>query len=164
MCIRDRNKIDVCSRERALESYKEIKDFLKGSLLENSPIIPVSAHHNRNIDLLIQAIEELFPTPDKDLKSDFQMNIARSFDINKPGTKPKKLRGGVLGGTVGIGKIKVGDKIEIKPGRTTKKGLETIESEVNSLHSGVARDSLGPGGLVATVSYTHLTQTTIYSE
>tara|TARA_B110000014_G_scaffold241817_1_gene210921 strand:- start:1489 stop:2076 length:588 start_codon:yes stop_codon:yes gene_type:complete len=77
------------------------------------------------------------------------MNIARSFDINKPGTKPKKMRGGVLGGTVGIGKIKVGDKIEIKPGRTTKKGLETIETEVNSLHSGVSRDSLGPGGLVA---------------
>ena len=64
------NKIDVCSKERALESYNEIKDFLKGSLLENSPIIPVSAHHNRNIDLLIQAIEELFPTPSKDLKSD----------------------------------------------------------------------------------------------
>ena len=143
------NKIDVCSKERALESYNEIKDFLKGSLLENSPIIPVSAHHNRNIDLLIQAIEELFPTPNKDLKSDFQMNIARSFDINKPGTKPKKMRGGVLGGTVGIGKIKVGDKIEIKPGRTTKKGLETIKTEVNSLHSGVTRDSLGPGGLVA---------------
>ena len=143
------NKIDVCSKERALESYNEIKNFLKGSLLENSPIIPVSAHHNRNIDLLIQAIEELFPTPDKDLKSNFQMNIARSFDINKPGTKPKKIRGGVLGGTVGIGKIKVGDKIEIKPGRTTKKGLETIKTEVNSLHSGVARDSLGPGGLVA---------------
>jgi translation initiation factor 2 subunit 3 len=77
------------------------------------------------------------------------MNIARSFDINKPGTKPKNMRGGVLGGTVGIGKIKVGDKIEIKPGRTTKKGLETIKTEVNSLHSGVARDSLGPGGLVA---------------
>ena len=143
------NKIDVCSKERALESYNEIKDFLKGSLLENSPIIPVSAHHNRNIDLLIQAIEELFPTPNKDLKSDFQMNIARSFDINKPGTKPKKMRGGVLGGTVGIGKIKVGDKIEIKPGRTTKKGIETIKTEVNSLHSGVTRDSLGPGGLVA---------------
>ena len=143
------NKIDVCSKKRALESYNEIKNFLKGSLLEKSPIIPVSAHHNRNIDLLIQAIEELFPTPDKDLKSDFQMNIARSFDINKPGTKPKKIRGGVLGGTVGIGKIKVGDKIEIKPGRTTKKGLETIETEVNSLHSGVPRDTLGPGGLVA---------------
>ena len=143
------NKIDVCSKERAVESYNEIRDFLKGSLLEDSPIIPVSAHHNRNIDLLINAIEELFPTPNKDLKSDFNMNIARSFDINKPGTLPKKIKGGVLGGTVSIGKIKVGDEIEIRPGRTTKKGLEPITTEVNSLHSGVSRDSLGPGGLVA---------------
>jgi translation initiation factor 2 subunit 3 len=143
------NKIDVCSKERAVESYNEIKDFLKGSLLEDSPIIPVSAHHNRNIDLLINAIEELFPTPDKDLKSDFNMNIARSFDINKPGTLPKKIKGGVLGGTVSIGKINVGDEIEIRPGRSTKKGLEPITTEVNSLHSGVSRESLGPGGLVA---------------
>lgn len=143
------NKIDVCSKKRAVESYNEIKDFLKGSLLEDSPIIPVSAHHNRNIDLLINAIEELFPSPNKDLKSDFNMNIARSFDINKPGTLPKKMKGGVLGGTVSIGKINVGDKIEIRPGRSTKKGLEPITTEVSSLHSGVSRESLGPGGLVA---------------
>ena len=48
-----------------------------------------------------------------------------------------------------IGKIKIGDKIEIRPGRTTKKGLEPIITDVSSLHSGVTRDSLGPGGLVA---------------
>ena len=151
------NKIDVCSKERALESYNEIKDFLKGSRLENAPIIPVSAHHNRNIDLLIQAIEEIFPTPKKDLKNNFQMNIARSFDINKPGTLPKNIKGGVLGGTISSGKVKIGDKLEIRPGRTTKKGLmpataddyEPISAEVESLHSGISRQNLGPGGLVA---------------
>ena len=30
------NKIDLVSRERALESHKEIKDFLKGTIAENS--------------------------------------------------------------------------------------------------------------------------------
>ena len=143
------NKIDVCSKERALESYNEIKDFLKGSRLENAPIIPVSAHHNRNIDLLIQAIEEIFPTPKKDLKNDFQMNVARSFDINKPGTAPKNIKGGVLGGTISCGQVKIGDKLEIRPGRTTKKGLKPISAEVVSLHSGISRQNLGPGGLVA---------------
>ena len=143
------NKIDVCSKDRAFESYNEIKEFIKESPLKDSTIIPVSAHHNRNIDLLIEAIEELFPTPPKDLKSNFQMNIARSFDINRPGTIPKKIKGGVLGGTISLGKIKVGDEIEIRPGRTTKKGLEPITTKVSSLHSGVSRDSLGPGGLVA---------------
>ena len=143
------NKIDVCSKDRAFESYNEIKEFIKESPLKDSTIIPVSAHHNRNIDLLIEAIEKLFPTPPKDLKSDFQMNIARSFDINRPGTIPKKIKGGVLGGTISLGKIKIGDEIEIRPGRTTKKGLEPITTKVSSLHSGVARNSLGPGGLVA---------------
>ena len=143
------NKIDVCSKENAMESYEEIKKFLKGTQLEDAPIIPVSAHHNRNIDLLIQAIEELFPTPKKDLKNDFQMNIARSFDINKPGTTPKNIKGGVLGGTINSGQVKIGDKLEIRPGRTTKKGLESISAEVVSLHSGISRQNLGPGGLVA---------------
>ena len=143
------NKIDVCSKERAYESYNEIKEFIKDSPLKESTIIPVSAHHNRNIDLLIEAIEELFPTPVKDLKNDFQMNIARSFDINRPGTIPNKIKGGVLGGTISVGQIEIGDQIEIRPGRTTKKGLEPITTKVSSLHSGVSRDSLGPGGLVA---------------
>ena len=143
------NKIDVCSKENAMESYEEIKKFLKGTQLEDAPVIPVSAHHNRNIDLLIQAIEELFPTPKKDLKNDFQMNIARSFDINKPGTTPKNIKGGVLGGTISSGQVKIGDKLEIRPGRTTKKGLESISAEVVSLHSGISRQNLGPGGLVA---------------
>ena len=143
------NKIDVCSKENAMESYEEIKKFLKGTQLEDAPIIPVSAHHNRNIDLLIQAIEELFPTPKKDLKNDFQMNIARSFDINKPGTTPKNIKGGVLGGTISSGQVKIGDKLEIRPGRTTKKGLKPISAEVVSLHSGISRQNLGPGGLVA---------------
>ena len=147
--INVQNKIDVCSRESALESYEDIKKFLKGTKLEDAPIIPVSAHHNRNIDLLIQAIEEIFPTPKKDLKNDFQMNIARSFDINKPGTAPKDIKGGVLGGTIGSGQVKIGDKLEIRPGRTTKKGLEAISAEVESLHSGISRENLGPGGLVA---------------
>ena len=143
------NKIDVCSKERAFESYNEIKEFIKDSPLKDSHIIPVSAHHNRNIDFLIEAIEELFPTPPKDVKNNFQMNIARSFDINRPGTIPKNIKGGVLGGTISVGKIDIGDEIEIRPGRTTTKGLEPITTEVSSLHSGVSRDTLGPGGLVA---------------
>ena len=143
------SKIDICSKERSIESYKEIKEFLKGSLLEESPIIPVSAHHNKNIDILIEAIEKLFPSPKKNTKDDFQMDIARSFDINKPGTIPKNIRGGVLGGTVKKGKIAIGDKIEIRPGRDTKKGLEAINTTVTTLHSGISRKTIKPGGLVA---------------
>ena len=77
------------------------------------------------------------------------MDIARSFDINKPGTIPKNIKGGILGGTVKKGKIKIGDSIEIRPGRTTKKGLEPIKTKVTTLHSGISRKEIQPGGLVA---------------
>ena len=143
------SKIDICTKKRALESYKEIKNFLKGSRLQDAPIVPVSAHHNKNIDLLIEVIETLFPTPEKNVKENFQMDIARSFDINKPGTIPKNIKGGILGGTIKKGKIKIGDSIEIRPGKNTKKGLQPIKTKITTLHSGVSRKEIKPGGLVA---------------
>ena len=62
------NKIDLVSRERAIESYQEITEFLKGTVAEGAPIIPVSAHHDVNLDILIDAIEKTIPTPDRDQK------------------------------------------------------------------------------------------------
>ena len=47
------------------------------------------------------------------------------------------------------GKINIGDKIEIRPGRNTKKGLEPIKTNVTTLHSGISRKEIQPGGLVA---------------
>ncbi len=37
------NKIDLVNKEQALKNYKDIKEFVKGTLAENSPIIPISA-------------------------------------------------------------------------------------------------------------------------
>jgi translation initiation factor 2 subunit 3 len=144
------NKIDVCSEQRAQESYDEIREFLAGTTLADSPVVPVSAHHNRNIDLLIEVLEELFPTPERNPQAELSMNIARSFDINRPGTQPKKLMGGVIGGSLIQGKLAVGDEIEIRPGRKTSKGWEPVTTRVTSLHSGSSeRKSVTAGGLVA---------------
>ena len=144
------HKIDVCSEQRAQESYAEIRGFLAGTTLADAPVIPVSAHHNRNIDLLIQVIEELFPTPERSAEADFRMHIARSFDINRPGTLPAKLRGGVIGGSLSQGSVAVGDEVEIRPGRKTGNSWEPLRTSVASLQSGsTARDTVAAGGLVA---------------
>lgn len=115
------NKVDLVSEEDALENYKQIKAFVKGSIAEHAPIIPISAKNNVNIDLLIQAIQEHFPTPKRDLKKSPLMFIARSFDINKPGMQYAKLVGGVLGGALKQGVLKVGDQIEVRPGRKVER-------------------------------------------
>ncbi|MCX7704093.1 MAG: 2-hydroxyacyl-CoA dehydratase, partial [Planctomycetota bacterium] len=47
---------------------------------------PLSAQQKVNIDALIKKIEETIPTPKRDLKSPPLMQIARSFDVNKPKT------------------------------------------------------------------------------
>lgn len=115
------NKIDLVSEEDAYNNYQEIKAFVKGSIAETAPIVPISAQNNVNIDLLIKTIEETFPTPKRDLNKDPLMFIARSFDINKPGVSFKNILGGVLGGALKQGVLKINDKIEIRPGRKVER-------------------------------------------
>ncbi len=147
------NKIDLVDEKRALENYQEIKNFVKGSIAENAPIIPVSAQHNANIDVLLQALEEHIPTPQRDPTKPARMSVLRSFDVNKPGTTVDDLAGGVLGGTIFQGVIKIGDEVEIRPGvRMEKAGratYETLYSEVTSLQAGgKAVEEAHAGGLV----------------
>jgi translation initiation factor 2 subunit 3 len=148
------NKIDIVTKEEAMENYKQIKKFIKGTIAENAPIIPISAHHDVNIDKLIEAIENYLPTPKYDKKKAMQMYVARSFDINIPGSPPEKLKGGVLGGTLIAGKVKVGDEIEVSPGRKVEVGgkpeWKRILTEVESLHAGgMSVKEATPGGLIA---------------
>ena len=140
------NKIELISKEQVIENYKEIKNFVRRTIAEKAPIVPVSAMHSVNIDLLIQAIETRIPTPPRNLEKSPRMYIARSFDVNKPGTPPQNLVGGVIGGSLSCGKLDVGDEIEIKPG----KPKEILEADVYSLHAGTSKlDCATPGGLIA---------------
>lgn len=146
------NKIDLVSRERAIESHAEIKSFLEGTIAENAPIIPVSAHHDVNLDILIDAIENIIPTPDLREKENGLMYVARSFDINRPGTRPSKLRGGIIGGSVVSGNFSEGDEIVIAPGRKITDGnksrWEPIETKISSVQAGgLDLESVHAGGL-----------------
>jgi len=146
------NKIDLVTKERAMESYGEIKEFLKGTVAENAPIIPVSAHHDVNLDILIDAIQTHIPTPDRSADKRSMMHIARSFDINRPGSRPSKLKGGVIGGSIVEGIFEVGDEIVIGPGRKVGEGKSTswepIETVVSSMQGGgLSLDSTHAGGL-----------------
>lgn len=149
------NKIDLVDEKRALENYNEIKAFVKGTVAEDAPIIPISAHHDVNIGALIEAIEATIPTPPQDPQSEPLLLVARSFDINKPGTRPDKLRGGVMGGSLARGTLQVGDEVEVAPGlRIEKEGAPAtyvpLKSRIVSLHCGNrAVERAGPGGLIA---------------
>ena len=148
------NKIDLVSSDRALRNYNEIKDFLKGTSFEDAPIVPISAQHEANIDILIDTIQKTIPTPQRDPKKDPLMFVARSFDVNKPGHDPTKLVGGILGGSVVQGVFKKGDEVELRPGRLVEEAnklvAKPITATVTGMMTGGAQvEELHPGGSVS---------------
>jgi translation initiation factor 2 subunit 3 len=134
------NKIDIVDEKRAHKSYDEIKSFVKGTVAEDAPIIPISAQRKVNVDILLQAMEQFMPTPKRDETKPPLMYIVRSFDINKPGTQIEELEGGIIGGTIIQGKFVVGDELEIRPGPLSEKdnrnNYNPLSSEIVSLQAG----------------------------
>lgn len=145
------NKIDLVDEARARESVKEITAFLKTYGFENIPIIPVSALHGANIDIILEAIERFIPTPAHDETKTAKFLVARSFDINKPGTEYKRLVGGILGGALVQGKLSVGETIEMRPGFRVEENGKTkwipLTTTIRSLSVGKEMvDEACPGG------------------
>lgn len=147
------NKVDLLSYEEAMANYEDIAKFLKDTHLPDPPVIPTSAQSNLNVDALIGAIESTIETPQRDEKKDAVMHVLRSFDVNRPGTKIKKIKGGVIGGSLTRGIFDVGDEIEIKPGVASEKRkgeYESLFTEITSLGTAAGTvESVKPGGLVA---------------
>jgi translation initiation factor 2 subunit 3 len=147
------NKVDLVDRETAERNYRQIREFVEGTVAEDAPIVPISAEQEVNTDLLIQTVEESIPTPERDPDADPRMYVARSFDINRPGTEYDSLVGGVLGGSLAQGRLHVDDDLAVQPGREVEEGGKTewraIETSVRSLQAGGEFvDEVGPGGLL----------------
>ncbi len=147
------NKIDLVTKEEAIKNFKELKEFVKGTIAENAPIIPISAQQNINIEKLKELLLEI-KIEKRDTESKPEFIIARSFDINKPGTEIKNLHGGVIAGILKKGKIKIGDEIEIKPGIVEKQAnqffYKTVKTKIVSIFRGTHPiQEATPGGSLA---------------
>ena len=142
------NKIDLVSRDQAIHNLKEIKEFVKGTIAENSPIIPISAQLNININILLKHISNI-ENIKRDIDKSPRMIIVRSFDINNPNIEYQKIKGGVIGGSIIQGKLKIGDKITIKPGIKIGNDYKKISSEIISMRTDDTNlEEAKPGGLI----------------
>ncbi len=133
------NKIDLVTKEQAIENYKKIKEFLSGTIAENSPIIPVSAQQGINIDKIFEELAKI-EIPKRETEGNPLFLVARSFDVNRPGKEISKLNGGIIGGILKKGKLSVGDEIEIKPGKliikNNQKTYQTIYTKIKAIQKG----------------------------
>ncbi|KAH9984302.1 P-loop containing nucleoside triphosphate hydrolase protein [Russula vinacea] len=81
------NKVDLIKEAQALEHQKSIAAFVKGTVAESSPIVPISAQLKYNIDAVNEYIVKRIPIPVRDFTSDPRLIVIRSFDVNKPGAE-----------------------------------------------------------------------------
>lgn len=151
------NKIDLLDNERLIKNYNQIKEFLKGTDYADAPIIPISAQHGVNIHFLIEAIQNAIPTPKRDPNADPFFLVARSFDINKPGSSPEKIKGGILGGALAKGKLAVGERIEIRPGRILEEMNQLVAkplfAKIEGITSGGSQvKEIIPGGSIGVMT------------
>lgn len=149
------NKIDLVKEDAALAQFDQIKQFVSGTVADGAPIIPISAVLKYNIDVVCQFLVERIPVPIRDFQSRPHLIVIRSFDVNKPGEEVERLKGGVAGGSIMRGVLKLGDEVEVRPGIVSKKGddqaikctpiasrIVSLYAEENDLQFAV------PGGLI----------------
>merc|ERR1712232_974394 len=148
------NKVELVKEAQARAQYDEIKRFVAGTAADSSPIIPLSAVLKYNLDVVCEYLCTQVPIPPRDFTSSPVMIIIRSFDVNKPGEEVANLKGGVAGGSILKGVLRVGEEIEIRPGivskdasgkplcKPIKSRIMSLAAEQNSLQFAV------PGGLI----------------
>ena len=133
------NKVDLVKPDAAAAQQEQIKKFVAGTVADAAPIVPLSAVLKYNMDVLCEYLVRRIPLPVRDFTSRPRLIVIRSFDINRPGQDVEHLQGGVAGGSILQGVLRVGDEIEVLPG---------IVNKVNSSSSSSGGAGAGGGSQV----------------
>ncbi len=148
------NKLDLITKEVAIERKKELDNLLKELEIEPYIIIPTSFNKKLGLKYLLKAMMEVFPPHEPTTNNDTFFRITRSFDINKPGTSWQDVNGGVIGGSLINGELNIHDTVEIKPGILSKGKdgkfvCQSIITKIVSLETdGNILNKVVPGGLI----------------
>jgi len=110
------NKIDLVKESTAEEHYRAIQEYIRSTTHAAAPIIPISGQLRYNIDAVCEYLVKKIAIPQRNFTASPRMIVIRSFDVNKPGTEIESLRGGIAGGSIVCGVLRVNDEIEIRPG------------------------------------------------
>jgi len=124
-------KMDMVEKDWLSLVNDEVRDFVKGTFLENSPIIPVSSKTGENLPVLVQELaklaEEVSP---KSSNGILRLPIDRVFTMKGFGT--------VITGTLLSGTISLDQEVDILP-----KGIKTKIRGLQSHNQAVQRSVAG---------------------
>ena len=124
-------KVDMVDEEMLELAQEDVKEFTRGSFLENAPIIPVSAVTGQGVPEFVRAVEALAKeVPDRPPSTLFRLPVDRVFTMKGFGT--------VITGTLVSGRVQVGDPVMVYPSGVTSKvrGIQVHNESVNAAESG----------------------------
>jgi len=125
-------KADLVDDEFLELVTEDIKDCVKDTFLENSPIIPCSSKTGQGISDVLSTLHSFCKTTNpKNVDNLFRLPIDRVFSM--------KGFGAVVTGTQLSGKVCIGDKVMVYPSKKTAKvrGLQNHQNKVETSHAGM---------------------------
>ncbi|MEC4677052.1 MAG: selenocysteine-specific translation elongation factor [Nitrospirota bacterium] len=109
----------------------ETKGFVRGTFLEDAPVVPVSSGTGEGLDLLKKEIREIaLNVPPKTSDGLFRLPVDRVFTLKGFGT--------VITGTAVSGTVSLEDQLEILPGhiKTKVRGLHSHGKPIQTAYAG----------------------------
>ncbi len=136
------NKIDLIDDPEWLDLVEEeIRDQVRGTVLEGAPIVRVSARRGAGLDALRRTLTEILSTrPQRPDLGRPRLSVDRVFSLSGFGT--------IVTGTLLDGRLRQGDEVQLLPGekRGRIRGLQTHKKQVDEALPG-SRTAVNLGGL-----------------
>ena len=152
-------KIDLVDEELMELAIEDVRDFTRGTFLEDAPIVPVSSTTGQGIDLFKSTLDRIcHEIPERPFSPIFRLPVDRVFSMKGFGT--------VITGTLASGKIDTGENIMIFPSRITSKvrGIQVHGKSVDTVAAGTRtavnfqgldREAINRGDVLSTPDTLH---------
>jgi len=124
-------KTDMVDEEWRELVTEDVREYLKGTFLEDAPIVPVSAVSGQGMDELIKVLDQMAARlAEKPAHGPFRLPIDRVFTMKGFGT--------VVTGTAIGGQVEVGQEVEVYPHKIKARvrGLQVHNQEVTAARRG----------------------------
>jgi selenocysteine-specific elongation factor len=125
-------KVDMVEEEWLELVIEDVKDFTRGTFLDDAPMLPVSSVTGQGLDDFIAALDNVSKKiTKKKTTSLFRLPVDRVFSMKGFGT--------VITGTLVSGKVNVGETVQLFPSKITSKvrGLQVHNESVKTATAGL---------------------------
>ncbi|MEW6399117.1 MAG: selenocysteine-specific translation elongation factor, partial [Bacillota bacterium] len=102
-------KVDLVDPEWLQMAEEDVRNYLAGTFLADSPVVPVSSVTGQGLDTLLGELDRLLGrVPGRDSRGPVRLPVDRVFTVPGFGT--------VVTGTLVSGTVRIGDGVEVLPG------------------------------------------------